>query len=1405
MPSEHPSGREERVNEVIADYLDAVAAGKRPDREEILAKHADLADELRTFFADRDRLAEAAEGLTQAPREPAAGEATPGTVRYFGDYELLEEIARGGMGVVYKARQVSLSRTVALKMILLGEFASEADVQRFRQEAQLAARLQHPGIVCLHEVGEHEGQHYFSMDYIEGQSLARVVRECPLPPPQAIRYARLTAEAIHFAHEQGVLHRDLKPSNVLIDRFDQPRVTDFGLAKNIRNDAGLTDTGAVLGTASYMPPEQASGDRGKVSPVSDVYSLGALLYELVTGRPPFQAATQLDTLLQVLEAQPAPPRLLNPAVSRDLETVILKCLEKDPAKRYASARDLSDDLGALLEGRPIQARRPSLRERAGVWVKQRGRTFRIVLASLGAAAVALTGLLLILEWKREARMGAFRFETDGAALHVEVFEEDGTTPALPPFTAPTPKAIRLPEGDYRVRVSARHRLSETYQMLVQRGRAETYRLDLSERLLGEPLPTNDVFDGFDVLPRDGGHDLLVVADRDRLECHAGNSGKLRWAVTLGEDSRPLPPGADRPREESRSAFFLSRSEVTGGRTSHDGKEKRSKWFISRRTDASRLLHPCRDLDGDGVPDLVWADSRGSALLALSGKDGKFLWDYRPAGPTAKLELALAFTPDKEGPPLVLAVFSGERNEPAGSTASRAEAVDARTGQSVWRRRFEKVSLRGLRVLRVEGKPVLVSLAGSRLVGLDPATGKDAWVPTDLGFVPVDLPVFADLDGDGRIDMLLHEPDGLIRARAVPSGKILWSHTLSNSRHLLGGPYNLAGSHLPQAIDLDGDGKAEVIVPAEDDTLTAVLDRHIRTRRISLGERTGERVSVGGAISVLDGATGAVRWRSSVAMNQGDPGATSVLVGPDLDGDGWRDLFVANVVENERVEYVTDAAGNLDLVPQALVRLQALSGKTGEPLWRCRLPYPDLEDGRAFVTGEPLVAWHRGRDGWPMLVVPGPLRTHVVEATTGRVVHALEGISGPFRAVDLDGDGIPELLAFRLNDRLDFKEAEKGRLPPLGHPVGWLHRFRGGPPELWRREGIWIPDPALGRDGVIDLLRLQRGGATRVTVSADGGRLRPSGGSRFGRFVAAQRQSGPGRETENLEQREGDVSEKVLPLQGGRLLTKYVAGPATVCTEAVEKGAARDAAPGRTITPRPESVEDVPFEWPGFWSGPVPEDDRIPRLILSLVLPAYAVFRFFRMGWLGVRDPVFLCLIILSGLLVSRVLAGAHVSEGVLVLNRAPLVEPLQPWQSYGWFGWSTIFGFPLVLAGTATLGYLLTVGVLLLFREMLRLTFDRRLSPTGRIRAIACLGVFAGLALVCLVISPELLQLWERYSGRYVAALFMILLVGFVPGYLLDRLLFLTIRGLNRAFRRRAPTRNSGCPVTSVTGVVTQT
>ena len=433
-----PAGRTDRettahrLDEVLGAYLEAVESGRAPNRQEFLAAHPDLAGDLEAFLADQDRFDALMAPLSShggRSRTVAGPEAQPGQI--LGHYELVEEIARGGMGVVYKARQYLGDgnprpyRVVALKMISDGSGSSSADVQRFRLEATAVAHLDHPNIVPLYEIGEHEMDAgrlripYFSMKLVEGGSLARQVGRFKDKPEAAARLLLGVARAIEYAHQRGILHRDLKPANILLEgRLDGPPdqwqalVADFGLAKRLQpaepasgffaaNTVPPTQQGAIVGTPSYMAPEQARGS-APVTTAADVYSLGAILYELLTGRPPFRTATGLGTLLEALERDPVPPSKHCPEVGRDLETICLKCLQKEPGQRYASAAALADDLQRFLNGEPIHARPVGRGERFVRWCRRQP-----LLAALSAAVVLAVTVgvpLLVWQWQRAEKL-----------------------------------------------------------------------------------------------------------------------------------------------------------------------------------------------------------------------------------------------------------------------------------------------------------------------------------------------------------------------------------------------------------------------------------------------------------------------------------------------------------------------------------------------------------------------------------------------------------------------------------------------------------------------------------------------------------------------------------------------------------------------------------------------------------------------------------------------------------------------------------------------------------------------------------------------------------------------------------------------------------------------------------------
>jgi WD40 repeat protein len=368
---------------VYGEYVVRKELGRAPEPGEFLRRFPQHAVRFQQQLALHGALSD--DGATR-PAAATADVSPPEEKRLLpavAGYEILGELGRGGMGVVYKARQEGLNRVVALKMILAGQLASPQDVQRFQVEAAAAAELDHPHIVPIYEVGHDQGRHFFSMKLIEHASLASELPHLRRDPRAAVRLLATVCRAVHYAHQRGILHRDLKPANILLDADGRPHVADFGLAKRLSGATALTQSGAVVGTPGYVAPEQARGDRG-ASTAADVYSLGAILYALLTGRPPFQAATPLDTLLQVLEGEPPPPHSLNAAVDRELETVCLKCLERDPARRYESAAALADDLERWLKGEPISARAVSTPERLWRWCRR------------NPAAVALVAFLVLL-------------------------------------------------------------------------------------------------------------------------------------------------------------------------------------------------------------------------------------------------------------------------------------------------------------------------------------------------------------------------------------------------------------------------------------------------------------------------------------------------------------------------------------------------------------------------------------------------------------------------------------------------------------------------------------------------------------------------------------------------------------------------------------------------------------------------------------------------------------------------------------------------------------------------------------------------------------------------------------------------------------------------------------------------
>jgi hypothetical protein len=1007
---------------VLDAYLADLQAGRHPDRAELLAEYPGLADELASCLAGLEFIHNAA---SKGPDSPAR----------LGDFRIVREVGRGGMGVVYEAEQLSLRRRVALKVLRYGPAADAEAMERFRREAETVAHLHHTNIVPIFALGEEAGVRYYAMQFIEGRSLADSLdasrrERRPLAPSDVAAWGLQAAEALGYAHRRGVIHRDIKPSNLLLDPEGLVWLTDFGLAKRI-DEAALTVTGALLGTPRYMSPEQAAALGRPIDARTDIYSLGATLYELATGRPLFEADSPHAILARIITTEPIRPRVARPDLPRDLETILLKCLAKDPAARYPNAAALADDLRAFLDGRPIRARRVSPFRLAARWAKRHRKTAAV---ASGSAAVVV-GLFALGNLWRSVNVGSVRLRTGEPGLTAEIRDAETGDVVQPEFSLPTRQPLTMPPGAYHVEVVADGRPTESYRLDVARGQATDHLIRPDDRRPFEPFAIGPGDLAETIGLGDGGEDV-IHAQNGLIRRIDGFSGRTVWALGRA-------PGPDGSIAWRNPAGVADDDSETGRRI--------DQWiarllFPTERDNPPALLRPAPDLDGDGVGDLVFGLRLDGRLWAISGRgeDGRtrVLWqvDQKDGAVVGDLQ---SDDLDGDGTPDVLAAFDG-------ASARWVAAFSGRSGEALWRCDLDPTwfgaptsqathFLPHVRLVRDGDALAAIVGAGHRLARLDPRTGEILKTLELDGGVAM-APKAADLDGDGRPELVVVREgvnigDDALLAVGLDLGEPRWRRPFEFRWGGMSNAWPPDGSW-PLAEDLDGDGACELVVP--------IVHR-------PAGPPGSSSAWVG--VEVVRGRDGFARWRHPLASANFNPGRPdSFLAGPDLDGDGVREVFMASV------------AGRYSGRDRAGIYVDALSGHDGHSLWWRRRLAPGWDEGVG-----PLAWWGHGPDGWPRLVVPCETRNRrpalavVLSAASGQPEFVIPSAALP-RVGDLNNDGIPD-LAYRVQPS-DGRDAFAATL--------------GGAPVLWRRLGDSRPAPDLDGDGAPDLVESRPGSVAAVS-------------------------------------------------------------------------------------------------------------------------------------------------------------------------------------------------------------------------------------------------------------------------------------------------------------------------------------
>ena len=1087
-----------QVVAVLDGYLAALKAGERPDRERLLAEHPDIAAQLEACLAGIEFIHGGSAGAQPAGKR-------------LGEFRIIREIGHGGMGAVYEAEQLSLGRHVALKVLRFGPVSDQDAIQRFTREAETIAKLHHTNIVPIFAHGSEHGVNYYAMQYIVGRSLDQVLREAgkPIPPKTVAEWGLQAAEALAHAHARGVVHRDVKPSNLLIDD-EEGRIwlTDFGLAKRL-DDVTLSRTGAVMGTPRYMSPEQAMAAHNKLDHRTDLYSLGATLYELATDKPVFSGESPHNIILQILETEPVPARKLVPSLPRDLDTILMKCLSKDPSRRYASARDLAEDLRAFLDNRPISARRTSVVELAVRWAKKQQRSLVLTTSAVVATLLLVVGATAGSYFWQRSRLAFVKLDTDHPPVVSEILDSSGNS-VTPKTTLPMQQFAEVPAGDYRLRVHADQRFSQDYQISLSPGQYLGQKLDVEDQLLWTDFKYLRTFLPIAISQGNAPAktDLMLLseegAQRSDGMTHAAvwtlnlrapthelltNNLRLAWPWNKGGsvggngvgifDMRPFVVSASDAVDSSSLDFnadgvsdLLLAARHQAWIVALSGSDGAPLWIAARGDALPRKDNQywndfginsavayapllVEDQDKDSAADLaVWFLTTENnqvvrTLEVLSGKSGQTLWKYE-----APAELFLL--PPQTEPPGEFRWYhgSGGGYSSAGS-GSHWEGPLTRRGGSTLERSAGQIDYLPSPITQVAtstGQQQLSFLAGAHAVKLDLKSGAPIGSAVDTKIRSSVLPRWADLDGDREADVLLAAslpdlpttpgthptPQLLLTAWSPKQQKKLWGLVVA-ARTPMQHFMSLEPPVWPIVIDLDGDGAAEVVVPEAS----------------SFPEDTWH--APWGTLAILEGRNGQVRWRRK--LRNVDQQLDTFIDGPDIDGDGCREMFVASLW-NENYELFLDC----------------FSGRGGQSLWRTRHA---LQQNQGSQRLGPLM-WYDQGGPLPQLLVrlqqgdgTRPSYVGLFAAENGQLRHLAAGAMDA-QIGDFDGNGANDLLVVRANSIQNLDEG------------GTLHAFRGEAHEQWRRVSSQVrPLFDFDRDGVLDLVESQPGSMLVARSGASG--------------------------------------------------------------------------------------------------------------------------------------------------------------------------------------------------------------------------------------------------------------------------------------------------------------------------------